>query len=528
MKSFADISNLTICFMRHSFIQTKITFLFFSIVVLASCKNSQDAYYVSQKGNDNDPGTREKPFKTLQKINTLKLNSGDKIYLRGGDIFVGTLLVSNDGTTKDTMIISSYETENGNAIIDGGNKEAIILQGNYFLLKDVDAKGSGRKTGNTTNGIRLNEVTNSVVENVRTEGFQKAGIELNSCKNVNLKNVFALSNGFCGISITGSLKNRSKNILVKDCKAENNAGDPTNLDNHSGNGILAGWCDSILVDHCTATNNGWDMPRIGNGPVGIWAYESDHVTFQYCISYRNKTAKGAKDGGGFDLDGGVTNSVIQYCLSYENEGAGYGLFQYSGASLWHNNIVRYCVSINDATTTEGSGGIFVWNGTDDSIQLADCVVHNNVVYSTHAPAIQFESMSRNKNFLFANNIFMGSGSVVHGPSSGEKFINNFWWMTADNIAFCNYKDLTAWSAATGQEKLNGEMKGKQIDPKLKGPFITTITDPYQLHLLTGYMLLPGSPVKNAELNLATLKIPVAPHDFYDQPVSQNVIPGIQQ
>ena len=80
------------------------------------------------------------------------------------------------------------------------------------------------------------------------------------------------------------------------------------------------------------------MPRIGNGPVGIWADEASNVTIQYCISHPINTAKGAKDGGGFDFDGGITNSIIQYCLSYENQGAGYGLFQYAGASPWHNNV----------------------------------------------------------------------------------------------------------------------------------------------------------------------------------------------
>jgi hypothetical protein len=31
--------------------------------------------------------------------------------------------------------------------------------------------------------------------------------------------------------------------------------------------------------------------RIGNGPVGIWACETDSVVIQHCISYRNKTAE---------------------------------------------------------------------------------------------------------------------------------------------------------------------------------------------------------------------------------------------
>ena len=316
---------------------------------------------------------------------------------------------------------------------------------------------------------------------------------------------------------------------MKDCKAENNPGDPSNLTNHSGNGILTGWSDSVIIDHCTATNNGWDMPRIGNGPVGIWAYESDHVTIQYCISYRNKTAKGAKDGGGFDLDGGVTNSVIQYCLSYENEGAGYGLFQYAGASLWHNDTVRYCISINDAMTTEGSGGVFVWNGADDSVQLADCIIHNNVVYSTYAPAIQFEPMSRNRNFLFCNNIFVGTGQIINGPSSGEFFIGNAWWKANKGITFRGYKNMDAWVEATDQERLSGQTAGKQVDPLLNGPFVTGLTDPYKLNSLTGYMLQPGSPLKNKGVILPSLfKMSLPSNDFFGNPVplGNNPEPGV--
>ena len=390
-----------------------------------SCTHATNAHYVSQAGNDNNPGTKDKPLKSLQKINTIKFKPGDKIYLNGNETFSGTLLLTVNGSTDEPVIISSYG--NGNATIDGGNEEAINIRGSHFQLNNINTKGAGRKTGSTTNGISLVEASHATVENIKTEGFRKSGIELNSCKNIDIKNVYAADNGFCGIYITGSKEKRSKNILVKDCKAENNPGDPINLDNHSGNGILAGWSDSVVIDHCTATGNGWDMPRIGNGPVGIWVYESNYVTIQYCISYRNKTAKGAKDGGGFDLDGGVTNSVIQYCLSYENEGAGYGLFQYAGASLWHNNIVRYCLSINDGVTTEGTGSIFIWNGSDDSVQLSDCIVHNNLVYSRHAPAVQFEQMSRNKNFSFYNNIFIGTGQIVNGPASGEKFRGNVWW-----------------------------------------------------------------------------------------------------
>lgn len=501
----------------------------FATLLLISCSSKDTGYFVSKDGDDKNPGTKERPFQTIEKLNSLQLKPGDKIFLRGGDEFTGTLRLVLNGKQDSSIVVSSYG--DSNAIINGGNKQAIIINGDHFELRNIRVKGSGRKEGNITNGIQITGSSNGIIENIRTEGFQKSGLEVFGSRNMHLKNVYAVNNGFSGILITGSGEMRSKNVDLKDCNAENNPGDPTGLDNHSGNGILVGFSDTVLIDHCTATNNGWDMPRIGNGPVGIWAYESSYVTIQYCISYRNKTSKGGKDGGGFDFDGGVTNSVMQYCLSYDNEGAGYGLFQYWGASLWHTNIIRYCISINDATSTAGSGGIFVWNGSPDSVQLADCIIHNNLVYSTNAPAVQFEPMSLNKNFTFYNNIFIGTGEVVHGPNSGEKFLGNIWWNAGNPISFKGYKSLSEWATKTNQERLNGEIVGRQIDPLIKGPFITNLTDPYQLNTLIGLALRPESPVKDRGLDLPGLfKIQFPQTDFFGTPIpkGKGIEPGIHE
>lgn len=496
------------------------------LAMLVAC--AEPGYYVSVNGRDDNPGTKNKPFKTLAKVNSLELRPGDAIFLKAGEIFDGTLSLTIQGSSEDSVLVSSYG--GGSAIINGGNKEAVIIRGSHFRLENIHVTGSGRKAGNTTNGVSLIEASHVSVANLKSEGFQKSGLDLYNCQNIEVKNVIAINNGAGGINVGGADRAKSKNILIQNSRAENNAGDPTNLDNHSGNGILIGQSDSVVVDHCVATNNGWDMPRIGNGPVGIWAYESSNIIIQYCISFGNRTSKGSKDGGGFDLDGGVTNSIIQYCLSYDNEGAGYGLFQYAGASLWYNNVVRYCLSINDATTTQGSGGIFTWNGAEDSLQLADCIVHNNLVYTIHAPAIQFEPNSLNKNFRFYNNIIIGNGEIIHGPASGEKFSGNIWWHADDaEIKFRGHYTLAEWSEATGQEKLNGKMVGRQTDPLLKGPLTTRLTNPYQLHTLLSYTLRTDSPLINTGMDVDSLSnIPFPAHDFYGTPLPQgeNPEPGI--
>jgi len=66
---------------------------------------------------------------------------------------------------------------------------------------------------------------------------------------------------------------------------------------------------------------------------------------------------------------------------------------------------------------------------------------------------------------------------------------------------------------------------------MMGPFITDLTDPYKLKLLTGYTLKDGSPLLNRGLALPEFfKIPLAKVDFFGTPVpqSKNSEPGIYE
>jgi hypothetical protein len=493
---------------------------------------SDTAYFVNGiHGDDKNSGTALEPVKTISEINRRLQKKALSVYFAGGQIFDGTLILRNiEGTKTHPLVISTGDEVR--AVIKGGNNEAVHIENcRYVLLKYLDIIGNGRKGGNSTNGLAIAGSDNCSVQYINAKGFQKSGVDVYNCSETEVKNVIATDNGFSGINVMGSERTKSRRIIIRNCKAENNPGDPTILDNHSGNGILVGVSDSVVIDHCTATNNGWDMPRKGNGPVGIWAWESNRVVIQYCISYRNKTSENASDGGGFDLDGGVTNSIIQYCLSYENQGAGYGLFQYSGASDWSNNAVRFCVSINDATTTKGAGSIFIWNGSDDSNQMINCLVYNNVFYNTTSPVISFEKASAHKDFRFLNNIFLGVDQVILGNISGSTFLGNDWWNTGRAIKFPGFDNVNEWAKATGQEMLNGKMAGMQVDPLLKGPSATDITDPWQLDKLEGFVLNMNSPLKNRGVDLkSVLGIDLPLTDFYGNEIHDGNVnePGIFQ
>ncbi|HZK62675.1 MAG TPA: right-handed parallel beta-helix repeat-containing protein [Puia sp.] len=427
---------------------------------ITGCHNATTAgprgYYLSASGNDENDGSRRYPWKTIQKLNRHNVAPGDSVLFEGGKTFTGKLLIDSNsgGSERYPLLISSYG--DGHAKINGGNASALVLyRTKYVTLKNLDLLGSGRKSGNTKDGLSLINCDHITLDSLDITGFQKSGFLIYSSTDILASHIYAHENGAAGIAVeAGRGKKESRNIQIRNCRAENNPGDPTNLTNHSGNGIVAGHCTNLLIERCKATNNGWDMPRIGNGPVGIWCYESDSVTIQHCLSYRNKTSVGGADGGGFDLDGGVTNSVIQYNLSYENQGSGYCIFQYWGASPWYNNVIRFNISENDGLVSDSRAGIYVWNSSGDASQFHDCLVYNNTVYNEKEAAVSYSEKSERKRFGFYNNIFVAKDSLIRGIKGEDVFLGNNWWSL---------------------KKRSGKMPGLNRNPHFTNPGNTRLT-----------------------------------------------------
>jgi hypothetical protein len=435
-------------------------------------------YYISNNGNDNNDGSRDRPWKSIAKVKSLTLHAGDSVLLQGGQTFSGTCMLNYNttGTAGKPVVITSYGT--GWAIINSSNEAGVIINNSSFVqLRNLKVNGAGRKDGNTTNGISIAYSNNITIDNIEVAGYQKSGLLLRNSSNIAVQNVYAHANGYAGISVDGEnlTKTDCRNISISYCRAENNPGDPTNRNNHSGNGIILSQCTNAKIAYCTATNNGWDMPRTGNGPVGIWAWEVDSLTIEHCLAYRNKTSAGGGDGGGFDLDGGVTNSVIQYCLSYENEGSGIGLFEYDHAGPWNNNTIRYNISINDGNVSGAKAGIFIWNASTTQ-KLKNCFVYNNTIYNNRNAAISYASESANEGFVFYNNILAGNKEIISGNNITGKYLGNCWWSLTDGFNVEQIRDFTTWANQRQQELLNGNIAGINIDPGFGNTGNITVSD----------------------------------------------------
>ena len=467
----------------------KILLTLTGVTLISSCntiQNKHDSSFFIGNNEQEGDGSFHNPWNSFASADMKKLQAGDTLFFMGGQSFDESIRIDSllCGTSEKPLVIASYGEKP--AIINSGNDGGIhVYNSKHLKIEHIRCIGSGRKEGNTQNGLLLNSCSHICLSDIETEGYQKSGLNIYQSSDIMADGIYAHDNGFSGILVSGRYgsKDASRDILIKNSKAENNPGDPTELNSHSGNGILAGHCTNVTIEYCTATNNGWDMPRKGNGPVGIWTYESDSILIQYCISYRNKTSEGAADGGGFDLDGGVTNSVIQYCLSYENEGSAFGLFQYAGASPWYNNTIRYCISENDGNVSAAQAGVFVWNESDDPQQLKDCYFYNNSIYNEKGAAISYEAQSENSGFKFFNNIFIANNELITGKESTGSFLGNNWYSLSSN-----YDSMK-------------EKNGLTIDPEFRKAGKTDITDPYLLKSFDAYCLPEQSPLKTKGIDL---------------------------
>ena len=171
-----------------------------------------------------------------------------------------------------------------------------------------------------------------------------------------------------------------------------------------------------------ASRPGFRDIRITN--TRAFANGESGIRVQHNVPHHDRTG-GTSDGGGFDLDGGVINSVLQYNYSYENEGAGYLVAQFSGAAPSFNNVIRYNVSHNDGRRN-GYGAISLWAARGE--WTGDVQIHGNSVFvspaaSGNPSAVQFRSGTF-RNVIFRENAFVAEDGVRMVDDAGVDVLSS--------------------------------------------------------------------------------------------------------
>lgn len=519
-----------------------------------SCPSA--TYFVSPSGNDEATGmSPQDPWKSIAKVNNTILEPGDEVLFEGGNEFYGNLYLDNQDANKslNPVKISSYGT--GKATIKAGSSYGIFAYNTAGIsIDNLIVAGSGMTTNSNSGILFYNDKLDNVkfdgitITNTEVYGFKKSGIEIGawngSSGNNNIsgyQNVLIENNKVHdildkGISSYGNFSASKtgyahSNIIVRKCEVFNIKGYTKEKAGHSGNGIILSDVQNSLIEYCTAYNSGSGNTNSSGGPVGIWYWDSDQVTIQYNEVYGMQSA--TKDGGGFDLDGGVTNGIMQYNYSHDNVGAGYLIGQFTGARPMSNITVRYNISENDAATNGGS--VYLFNG-GSSTSMKNIFVYNNTLFLTEkssnpsSAAIKLLNWKPiNDNINFFNNLLSvhNGASLISVPAGYDgKFTGNLYYSPEFfniNYQGVNYKSLNEFQS-TGQELVDNTPVGFEGNPLLTNAGNGgTIGFKNSLSNLSAYLIQADSPAINAGIAFSK---DAGNKDFYGNSISQGITKDI--
>lgn len=350
-------------------------------------------YYLSADGDDAADGrTPATAWRTLDRVARRPLAPGERVVLRGGDVFTGTLRLgaADAGDERRPVWIGSYGS--GRATIDGGTAAGVLVQDTGGVrIGDLTIVGAGGAADGVTvytdrPGTRPSGI---VIEELEVSGFRN-GVSIGTTRHdagyhaVTVRRVTAHGNTAAGVITYGPEFDATApvyantDVTVSQVAAFGNTGDPAATVN-TGSGIVLGSVSSGRISGSVAYGNGAGS-RAVEGPYGIWTYDSTRVVIEHNVSRHNRT--GGVDGGGFDLDQNTSYCVLQHNLSYSNDGPGYLLFSNAANRANFGNVVRFNASVDDGHRGDFYGGITILGGLSgpaSATGVFDAELHGNTV-----------------------------------------------------------------------------------------------------------------------------------------------------
>lgn len=509
-------------------------------------------FFVAAPGNggsDSNPGTQASPWATIAKVNS-SATAGSTVKFNGGDTFTTTT-----GITA-LVNVTSYGT--GLPTISSGNSASCVSQTNPsgLTISNLICTGGGNLT-NTTAGISIqnNQAGNTklpgpTISGVTVSSYGGNGIEIKGTNGTSGFNHITVSNstvhdvtgnstasvGTAGIYIfagpgygSGITAPAHTNVLVDNCLVYN-ANGTVGSTNWTGSGIVLAQVQFGTVQNSTTH----DFAALGIGGVGIWTFDADSITIQKNEAYNGRTS--GVDGDGFDIDGGVTNSVMQYNYAHDNVGAGFLYTAYNDGTVttFNNNVMRFNISQNNLTAE------YQWtlNSQPNAPVMSNASVYNNTAFCGKAQCflvINNGGSFTGTNFV-ANNIFYGvkGGTVVQAPLGASSMTltgNDYYCSILGGSCNLNYTwagttytTFASWQTATGQEKIAGVNVGQTVNPLIYAPGAGLTNGGYVPTALMAYNLQSTSTMNGAGVDVAAqYSVSIGTQDYYGNAITTKLI-----
>ncbi len=424
-------------------------------------------YYLSSSaGNDANSGlSKDKPWKSLSKINAQLLHPGDSVFFKAADTFVGQLNISGSGSENKVIYFGKYG--NGDKpLLDGAKAEggahlATIFINNREYIEIADLEITNDRLVSKAN------VSDDLAYGIYVLNDGNITMHHFRFHDLNIHDIFSLAtnSSFNDISVAAISFKSSKNMqvgteknirdfIVEDCYiarttrfgiTNGHGGGDAGIGNDSinrnmdmifrnnhfyqtgGTCILPAKAYNCLLENNIFEYPGSDIdPRMAKRGSAAWYFSSFNIISQFNKSLH---VRGDGDSYGQHIDYGNENIILQYNYSEDSEG---GFCEILGKNV--NSVYRFNVSVNDGFRDYAGNTIWVSDFAGSVKILSDeNYIYNNSIYvdASITPDISIVG----KNTYVYNNIFYAAGisqigekvNITINPGSKLYMSNNLFY-----------------------------------------------------------------------------------------------------
>lgn len=370
--------------------KTQISIFFFLAIFGMSSAGWAATFYVdNNNGNDGDPGTFSRPWRTIDKANR-SLYPGDIVYLRQGT-YRETIKPQRSGTAGNYITYTSYPNEE--ATIDGAYDGADLRNKSYIILDGLNITNAGHYWVNMEGNSTYNIIRNSYMS--RADGWGgillRDGANYNKIQNNTL--VAVCSGGAGGPHDTIMVWNSHHNLIE-----DNNVDKGTHVAiNIEGRGTSP----SYNIVRNNILSNPWHSNLSFYGDSGLSLAEGniildagENYTENMCGSDRDRGMARNNHKG---LQTGTTNLIVRNNVMINNGVNVFPDYSYDAPDKVTDNLRMYNNTLYlqyTAVYDFSDGGIYgnIWK--------------NNIIYGRNKAVDHYDSYA--KVYFINNNIMNGS------------------------------------------------------------------------------------------------------------------------
>jgi len=393
-------------------------------------------FYVSIDGNDNNSGTKEFPWRTIQKgVDTI--SAGEILVVTAGD-YDEKVTIKNSGTANDARLTLFSETSHT------AKCRGFIVEGDYVTINGFDIEaGAVKGTGVFVNGADYVDILDNYVHECPSGGIDVSGTSIdNLATYARVINNHLDHNGGWGVHVVGSY------VLIENNEVERTV---QHHPKHEYTGFNGEDADGFRIfgDHHTIRGN--YLHDLGNiedpgNHQGLTDpnYPNDDYPHVDCIQTWDRAAYGGRPV--------MTDTLIErnHCRLTRASGKGIIVTAVDGTSrnlIIRNNIFEY----RDI-------GLSISGGTFDNISIYNNLFKANLDDNPWGAAVRLNGIT---NLQVVNNMMI-DGHAEARKIGGEGTIdyNLVWWSDGRNpTGTPSAQDHELWGEDPMFVSYNGEVGG---------------------------------------------------------------------